>query len=723
MSAPSQSESTRILVIDDNAAIHEDFRKILGAQSSSGSRLTNVENALFGEPSSAVERTTFRIDSAFQGQEGLEMVRKAMEAGDPYSMAFVDIRMPPGWDGVETIEHIWKVCPDLQTVICTAYSDYSWDDFIRRFGHTDNLLILKKPFETVEVLQVAHALTKKWTLGRQARLRMEDLDRMVQERTLKLQLEIAERTRVQEALRVSEERFSKAFQSSPMPMAIQTWPEGIFLSANSSFLELTGYPAEKLLQHGATELQLWDAATGPKSGAQSEVRIRNQSCVLRRSDHTTRNTVLWTEPIILDAKECLLMVVEDVTEQLKLESQLRQAQKLEIVGRLVASIAHEFNNVLTVIQGHATLLHSKLASLNISTDSVERIVQASQRAASFTGQLLAFSRKQPVNFKATNLSECAQTLRKMLGQLLGERHELKLDLMENLPLTRANEGSVEQVLINLALNARDAMPKGGVITVGTDVVMVNQTELGRHPEARPGQYVCLTVNDTGCGIAREMVGRIFDPFFTTKEVGKGTGLGLSMVQSIVQQHQGWIEVYSEVGKGSTFRALFPVTEGAVAAKKTPLVIEPVEDGGTGETILVVEDEPTVREMASTTLEQGGFRVIEAADGKEALEVWEKCSVPISLLVTDVVMPNGVSGGELATTLRKRSPNLQVICTSGYNPEFIKKDMPSTCGIIFLPKPYDPNQLLKAVRKCLEGDPMAVREQNARRLPEPAGTAK
>jgi two-component system, cell cycle sensor histidine kinase and response regulator CckA len=720
MSTPENNNASRILVIDDNAAIHEDFRKVLGAQTSSSSRLTNVENALFGEPSSSVERATFRIDSAFQGQEGLELVKKALEAGDPYSMAFVDIRMPPGWDGVETIEQIWKVCPELQTVICTAYSDYSWDDFIRRFGHTDNLLILKKPFETVEVLQIAHALTKKWILGRQARLRMEDLDRMVQERTKKLQEEIVERTRVQEALRVSEERFSKAFQSSPMPMAIQTWPEGVFLSANSSFLELTGYSTDKLLQHNAAELQLWDGGTGPKLSPQSEVRIRNQSCVLRRCDHTMRNTVLWTEPIILDAKECLLVVVEDVTEQLKLESQLRQSQKLEIVGRLVASIAHEFNNVLTVIQGHATLLHSKLASLDMPTESVERIVQASQRAASFTGQLLAFSRKQPVNFKATNLSECAQTLRKMLGQLLGERHELKLDLMDNLPLTRANEGSVEQVLINLALNARDAMPNGGVITVGTNVVMVNETELGRHPEARPGQYVCLTVSDTGCGIAREMVSRIFDPFFTTKEVGKGTGLGLSMVQSIVQQHQGWIEVDSEIGKGSTFRALFPVTEGAVAAKKTPLVIEPVRDGGTGETVMVVEDEPTVREMARTTLEQGGFRVLEAADGKEALQVWDQSDVPISLVVTDIVMPNGVSGGALAKTLQERSPNLQVVCTSGYNPEFIKKDMPMTRGIVFLPKPYDPNQLLKAVRKCLEGDPVALKEQNARHHTELAG---
>ena len=706
MNTPPTGIAPRILVIDDNAAIHDDFRKILGGRAASGSPLDRVEAELFGEPEKFAERVAFRIDSASQGQEGLVLVEKALQANDPYALAFVDIRMPPGWDGVETIEHIWKVSPDLQAVICTAYSDYSWDDIIGRFGHTDNLLILKKPFETVEVLQVAHALTKKWTFGCQARLQMENLERMVQERTQKLQEEVAEHARVQEALHISEERFSKAFQSSPMPMAIQTWPAGCFLAANTSFFELAGYAPEQLLQHNGRELGLWADEASLEAVTASVGRVRNHACQLRRSDGTMRHTVLWTEPITLDAKPCLLLVVVDVTEQLKLEAELRQAQKLDIVGRLVASVAHEFNNILTVIQGHATLLRANAASTNAPTDSIERIIQASHRAASFTGQLLSFSRKQPLNFQAANLSETIQGMQKMLEMSLGERYQLKLEFAEKLPCGRFSDGCVEQVLINLALNARDSMPEGGTISVSTHFEVLSAADARLRPNAIAGKFICLTVADNGCGIPRDMIGRIFDPFFTTKEVGKGTGLGLSTVQSIVRQHFGWIEVSSEIGRGSTFKVFFPAGEETAPAQATAALIEPAKPApcrGEGEVVLLVEDEPTVREMARCTLEDGGYRVIEAGDGREALSIWDRRSAEIDLVVTDMVMPNGVSGGALARTLQAHTPDLQVICTSGYTPEYIERDLPSNGNIIFLAKPYLPNRLLETVRRCLNGE--------------------
>src|SRR5208283_375740 len=246
MNTPNDhSPAPRILVVDDNVAIHEDFQKILCGRKPQAAQLSDVEAELFGGPDKGAGQLPFRLDCAAQRQDALILVEKSMQAKDPYALAFVDIRMPPGLDGVETIERMWKICPDLQAVICTAFSDYSWDDIIGRFGHTDNLLILKKPFETVEVLQIAHALTKKWAFARQARLRMEDLELMVQERTRKLQEEIVERAAVQEALHISEERFSKAFLSSPMPMAIQSWPEGCFLAANPSFFELAGHAADQ----------------------------------------------------------------------------------------------------------------------------------------------------------------------------------------------------------------------------------------------------------------------------------------------------------------------------------------------------------------------------------------------------------------------------------------------------------------------------------------------
>ena len=261
----------RILVVDDNAAIHNDFRKTLGSQPVGVTQLDDLEKSLFGGMATPAARGAFRIDSAFQGQEALAMVQRALEENDPYVLAFVDIRMPPGWDGVETLEHLWQAWPELQAVICTAYSDYSWDEMAHRLDQTDNLLILKKPFDTAEVLQAAHALTRKWSLARQADLRMEDLDRMVRERTQELQQEVEERARVQEALRVSEERFAKAFLASPMPMAIQSDADGRFLDANPSFLQLAGYSADQLILHTEEELRLWDDRAAQPAGAARRV--------------------------------------------------------------------------------------------------------------------------------------------------------------------------------------------------------------------------------------------------------------------------------------------------------------------------------------------------------------------------------------------------------------------------------------------------------------------
>jgi PAS domain S-box-containing protein len=709
MSPPAATLPPRILVIDDNPTIHQDFRKILCTPAGTQCRLVEAEAALFGPQSAEpVVRAGFRIDSASQGQDALGLVQKALAESDPYVVAFVDVRMPPGWDGVETLERLWQCCPELQAVICTAYSDYSWDDIARRLGQTDNLLILKKPFEPMEVLQLVHALSRKWALARQARLRLEDLERMVRERTQelvtanqKLQQEMAESTCIQEALRISEERFSTAFRVSPMPMAIQSCREGHFLDANPSFLKLTGYKADQLLQRTSDELRLWE--NGAATTAQSADPVRNRSCALRRGDGATRDAMLWTEPITLDSGPCRLVILEDITDRLKLETRLRQAQKMEAVGRLAAGIAHEFNNILTVIQGTAGLLGVSLANTP-PAEWVARIIQASERAASLTGRLLAFSRKQPLQLTPINLSVLVPGTQKMLGQLIGERHELRLDCAANLPSIRADEGNMEQILINLTLNARDAMPEGGTIRFGTHEVRLDERAARQNPDARAGRFVCLSVADSGCGMAPEILSRMFDPFFTTKDIGKGTGLGLSTVHGIVKQHQGWIEVNSQVRHGSTFKVFLPVWEGApepegageAAERATP------PRRGSGETILLVEDEASVRELARVMLERGGYQVFEAADGPQALALWEQCPVRINLLVTDLIMPNGLSGGALAQRLQAKDHRLRTLYTSGYSPEEIKADLLLTRGANFLPKPYKPAALLKAVNLCLDG---------------------
>lgn len=686
------NERPRILIVDDNAAIHEDFRKILGGPAAGENQFAQAEAALFGNPTAALSRVQFRIDSAFQGHEALARVQHALEEGDPYVLAFVDVRMPPGWDGVETIERIWQCYPDLQTVICTAYSDYSWDDMARRLGPTENLLILKKPFETIEVLQITHALARKWELTRQAKLRLEDLDRMVQERTAKLQS--------------SEERFAKAFQSNPMAMAIQSCTTERFLDANASFRELTGYSAEELIQRTAAELHLWEHDSAHKAAAQRcGNHVVHQSCLLRHCDGTTRNIVLWTEPITLDAGPCVLLIVENVTDQLKMEGRLRQTQKMEAIGRLAAGIAHEFNNILTVIQGHAGLLNVQPLDPGIAVESAGSILQASQRAAGLTGQLLAFSRKQPLQLKPIRLNDLVKQTQKMLSRLLGETHQLVLDCPVEVPAIQADEGNLEQVLMNLVLNARDAMAEGGTIRIATGAERVDATAAAKNPDARPGEFACLTITDTGCGMNAEVLKRIFDPFYTTKDVGHGTGLGLSSVHGIVQQHQGWVEVASQVGRGSTFKIFLPVCEMVPpAAAKVEIIPGFLLTRGAGETVLVVEDETIVRDAAVAALKQAGYQVLEAANASRAITLWEQSATHIDLLVTDLVLPGQINGVKLAEALQVRDPRLQVIYTSGYDPDTVSPNLAITPGVNFLPKPYDSQLLLGATRLCLTHAP-------------------
>src|SRR6267378_2485824 len=296
----------RILIVDDNSEIHQDFRKILGVQPVAQDRPSDAETTLFGtDAGTRVERAAFRIDSAFQGQEALALVQKALAENDPYVLAFVDVRMPPGWDGVETLTHIWRCAPDLQAVICTAYSDYSWEDMARLLVQNDNLLILKKPFETVEVLQIAHTLARKWTLTRQAKLRIEDLDGMVNRRTEELRAaneemlkEIAERKQVQEALQLSEERFAKAFRASPLPMTIQTLHDRRYVDVNENFVNLTGLPREELLGNPTVELKIWaeDEARASLFLAIEEQRsIRGFRIKLRGSSGNLRETLVSAE--------------------------------------------------------------------------------------------------------------------------------------------------------------------------------------------------------------------------------------------------------------------------------------------------------------------------------------------------------------------------------------------------------------------------------------------
>ena len=394
-----------------------------------------------------------------------------------------------------------------------------------------------------------------------------------------------------------------------------------------------------------------------------------------------------------------IMLVHDITQRKELEEQLRQAQKLEAIGQLAGGVAHDFNNILTVVLGNASVLLAKPHPESESKVLLRQIAESAERAAHVTRQLLTFNRKQPMKSERLDLNQVVGHLLNLLRRTIGEDIQLECAYTTGVLPFAGDAGMIGQVLLNLVVNARDAMPEGGRLILGTDLVEVDAAHEQRQSGARAGRFLRLTVRDTGTGISPQHLPHIFEPFFTTKDVGKGTGLGLATAYGIAQQHGGWMEVESALRAGATFRLFLPALEAPAPAAPAPLP-PPRPIAGGAETILVVEDEPGVRSMVKTCLQHCGYTVLEAADGRQALEVWRQHHDQIALLLTDLVMPGDMSGHELAHRLRAERPALKVIFTSGYS-----TNMPSAddcqAGALFLAKPYDIRALARMVRDCLD----------------------
>jgi signal transduction histidine kinase len=386
-------------------------------------------------------------------------------------------------------------------------------------------------------------------------------------------------------------------------------------------------------------------------------------------------------------------------ERRKLEEQFRQAQKMEAIGQLSGGVAHDFNNLLTVIQMHSSIMQFNIEFPMQVRESAKEIGRASERAANLTRQLLTFSRRRNLQLGDLSLNDVVTNIAKMLQRILGEDIHMELHYWPRPIFIHADAGMMDQILLNLAVNSRDAMPQGGRLIIETSAVEVTEEDLENSPEGREGSFALLSVTDTGCGIPPELVSRIFEPFFTTKDIGKGTGLGLATLYGIVQQHHGWIELESEVGRGTTFRVYLP-RRRLILKKKTTQHIPKISPRGS-ETILVVEDDATLRLLVSEVLESLGYRVIEASSGQQAMETWNQAKDDIHLLLTDLIMPNGLSGVDLARNLTETHPDLKVIYTSGYSKEIAGKDHSLQEGVNFLAKPYYPNQLAQAVRARLD----------------------
>ncbi len=381
------------------------------------------------------------------------------------------------------------------------------------------------------------------------------------------------------------------------------------------------------------------------------------------------------------------------------EAQLRQAQKLEAVGQLAGGIAHDFNNILAGTMMHLGLLQARPGLDPEIRESLKELESEVQRAAGLTRQLLMFSRRSVLDVRRLDLNDVVANLLRMLRRLIGEHIDLRFDGKTGLPAVEADAGMIEQVLMNLVVNARDAMPRGGRITIATTPERVSDRQARAKPERRVGAFVRLSVGDTGCGMDSSTMAHVFEPFFTTKGAGQGTGLGLATAHGIVAQHHGWIEVASEPGRGSTFSVFLPVAGPAPSPVEHEAAV-PMPDGG-HETILVVEDEAAVRRMIVRSLAELGYAVIEAASGREALRLWRAHDASVDLLFTDMVMPEGMTGLELVERLQRLRPGLKAIISSGYSADIVRAGVPDRPGIVYLPKPYDVPTLGRAIRDCLD----------------------
>ncbi len=513
--------------------------------------------------------------------------------------------------------------------------------------------------------------------------------------------DITERKRTEETLRASEEKYRSFFEEDLAGNYVST-PEGRLLDCNSSFAGIAGFDSVAAAMQ-STLWSLYPSREGRESFLEmlrKHGRLQNHEHELRRRDGSLRR-VIENAVGRFDEQGELVEIhgfLIDDTERRKAEEQLRQAQKIEAIGQLAGGVAHDFNNLLGVIIGYSDLLRKDLGHAHPGQARLEQIRKAADRAAGLTRQLLAFSRKQVLEPQVLDLNAVVSDVEKMLRRLIGEHIQLVSELGQDLGRAKVDPGQLEQVIVNLAVNARDAMPGGGRLIIETDNVDLDDSYARTHPGARPGPQVMLAVSDTGRGMDAETLSHVFEPFFTTKEPGKGTGLGLATVYGIVKQSGGFIAVYSEPGRGSTFKIYLPRVEGDAAAR--PSRADKERAAGGSETVLLLEDEPSLRLMLRELLEEAGYTVIECAKPYEALSAGQSEVRPIHLMLTDVIMPQ-MTGPQVAERLQGLRPRMKVLYMSGYTDDAIAQHGVLEPGTEFITKPFTRDTVLRRVRKLLD----------------------
>ena len=592
-------------------------------------------------------------------------------------------------------------------VLLTATFVVAADHFLRGIFWPQSVfgVLTASPWRTVEhafwvlfevsflIMAIKRSLEEMLQVARR-QVTLEDLNEAMEEK-------VRART---EQLRQTEERYRTLFEDAPLGI-FQASPTGEILVANGAMLEVMGFASHEEMRTSNARLH-GVAASNPDVAdllqrLKSKGHLSAQEVGWQRPDGSTVRVQESLKAVRDCAGEILSFegTAEDITERRELEARYLQAQKVQAIGQLAGGVAHDFNNILTAIIGYSDLLIDKGGLESASRAQVHEIKRASERAASLTQQLLAFSRKQTLLPRVLRLNTVVSEMDQMLRRLVGEHIQIQTKLASDIAAVKVDPGQVQQVVMNLVVNARDAMPEGGKLTVETSNAILDEEYCRLHPEATPGSYVALAVSDNGVGMTPEVRARLFEPFFTTKGVGSGTGLGLATCHGIIKQSGGTISVYSELGVGSTFRVYFPSTREAIEELVATERSASLSHGN--ETVLLVEDEPMVRELGVLALSSLGYRVIEAANGVEALNRLEKMGADsISLLVTDVVMPE-MGGRELAKHARKLHPSMRILFSSGYTYDAIERSDLLEQGTYFLPKPYTMAMLADKIREVLE----------------------
>lgn len=520
--------------------------------------------------------------------------------------------------------------------------------------------------------------------------------------------DISERKKAEQARRGVEQQFRELIESAPDAIILAD-SDGIIIIVNAQTEAVFGYPRDELLGRQVEMLlpeRLRAGHIDKRCEYMANPRIRSMSTGLEltglRKDGSEFPIDASLGPISIGDQTRVVTTIRDVTEQKRLEDQFRQAQKMEAIGQLAGGVAHDFNNILTVIFAHVELMRDAVQSGRTDTDQLlsdlSEIERSSSRAASLTRQLLTFSRRQVIKPRVLDPNRILTDMEKMLRRLIREDIDLKVRCDPNVWRIHADAGQIEQVLMNLVVNAGDAMPNGGEMTVETSNVTLDEDYAAEHSEAHSGPHVMIAVSDTGCGMDEQVRGRIFEPFFTTKDVGQGTGLGLATVHGIVQQAGGHVTVHSEPGRGSTFKVYLPAHSG-VGEPEPDRVDENIVKSG-HESILVCEDDAALRDLTCRTLQSKGYDVLSATSATKALEVAGAHAGPIHLLVTDVIMP-GLNGRQLAEALQSVRPDVGVLYVSGYTSDVIAHHGVLDEGVEFLEKPFSSTELLLRVREVLD----------------------